>query len=156
MAMRPPFTALDGVTSGGGQLDSRRGNEMTNLPVNVIVVDDEPKLRALWQKVLSDHASFNLLCLLDSADDICAKVPADNVVMLLDLSMPGRDPMDALADLNAQRPGCRVIVYSGYSDADTVSSAIDAGAWGFVDKLSRVSEVLDTMLRVSRGETVFP
>lgn len=49
-----------------------------------------------------------------------------------------------------------ITVYSGFNNDESIRAAMDAGAWGFVDKLSRLSEIMDAMRRVAYGETVFP
>jgi DNA-binding NarL/FixJ family response regulator len=93
---------------------------------------------------------------LASADDFSAAAPEVDCVALLDLSMPGRDPLAVLSELRDTCPLCRVIVYSGYSDRQTVQEALAAGAWGLVDKITPPPEILGAIRRVAGGEAVFP
>lgn len=124
-------------------------------PVRLLVADDEPKLRAAWERVLAKQRDIVLAGLFDSADEICARLPGGESVLLLDLSMPGRSSLEAMAEIRDTKPGCRVIMYSGYSDPEIIQSAIDAGAWAYVDKLTPPMEILDVVRRVAAGEAVF-
>lgn len=125
-------------------------------PIRVFFVDDEPKLRMLWQRVLEDQADMRVEATLDSADGLAARLPEGASVVLLDLTMPGCDPLGAAAEIRDTRPLSRVIIYSGHSDPVTVRKAVECGAWGFVDKLTSPDDVLDAIRRVAGGEAVFP
>ncbi len=123
----------------------------------VLFVDDELRLRKAWEQLLCGQEDLEFVGALGSADDLvttAARTLAD--IVLLDLSMPGPNPFDAMTRLAAERPDCRVIVYSGYTDREVVQKAIDAGAWGFVDKIERPSDILAAVRRVALGEVVFP
>lgn len=124
--------------------------------IRVIFVDDEPRLRECWERLIRAQTDMMLLRSLRSADDLIQTVPAEDSIVLLDLSMPGRDPLDAAAELRDRRPRCKVIVYSGYSDPRTAREAIAAGAWGLVDKLTPANDILDAIRRVASGGTAFP
>jgi two-component system response regulator DesR len=124
-------------------------------PIQVLVVDDEPRLRMVWGRVIESQPDMVLVTMLESADALDSELPDGPCVVLLDLSMPGRDPLDVAAQVNRESPDCRIIIYSGYSDPDTMQAAADAGAWGFVDKLASVTSILEAIRRVAGGEAVF-
>lgn len=75
-------------------------------------------------------------------------------VILLDLTMPGEDPLRALADLTSNGSTARVIALSGWSDPAIARSALDAGAWAYVDKLTDQNEVLATVRRVAHMDVM--
>jgi two-component system response regulator DesR len=125
-------------------------------PIRVLFVDDEPRLRTCWGRLIGAQPDMSLVGCLSSADELLTRVPRDDSIVLLDLSMPGRDPLDAAAELRDARPECRVIVYSGHNDPDTLREVLSAGAWGLVDKLTPPLEILDAIRRVAVGRTVFP
>lgn len=125
--------------------------------IGVLVVDDEYSLRALWEKLLDAQPDMRCAGTLAQADSLCDCVErAGARVVLLDLKLPGLDPLEAVRRLAAERPECRVVICSGYSDHDTIRSAFDAGAWGFVDKLNPPMETLGVIRRVAADEVVFP
>ena len=75
--------------------------------------------------------------------------------MLLDLNLPGGGAIAAIREL-AANDNCRVVVCSGMSDPVTIKAALDAGAWGFVDKISPPTYTLDVIRKVAAGEFVLP
>lgn len=126
------------------------------MAIPVFFVDDEPRLRTLWEWIVADQEDMTLAGTLASADELIERVPTGESIVLLDLSMPGRDPLEAAAEIRDSRPDCRVIIYSGYSDPETVRRAVESGAWGLVDKLTPPPQILDAIRRVAGGEAVFP
>jgi DNA-binding NarL/FixJ family response regulator len=70
--------------------------------------------------------------------------------------MPGRSPTDAICELRRRFPDCRTVVYSGTCDDGTMKRAYDAGAWGFLDKLTAPGDVVKAIRRVASGESEFP
>jgi DNA-binding NarL/FixJ family response regulator len=125
-------------------------------PIRLVFVDDEPRLRASWARIIRDEVDMTLVESLESADQLTSNLPREDSVVILDLSMPGRNPLDTVAEIREAHPQCRVIIYSGYNDPDTVREALMSGAWGFVDKLTPPLKILDAIRRVARGEAVFP
>ncbi|HLP82966.1 MAG TPA: response regulator transcription factor [Phycisphaerales bacterium] len=117
------------------------------------MVDDEPGFRSAWERLLARQPDFECVGGLAKADrlaDHVASLTPD--IVLLDLTMPGEDPIRALADLVSKGSPARVIALSGWNDAATMRSALDAGAWAYVDKLTEPNEVLATIRRVAQTD----
>lgn len=128
-------------------------------PVRVLWVDDSPDLLRVYAKLLERTSDLTMCGTLGSADDLVAEAErlAPDVVVL-DLTMPGRNPLSALSELSGVQPGVRTIVFSGYDDEATVRGAADAGAWGLVSKVSQgePGDVVGAIRQVARGERCFP
>lgn len=100
---------------------------------------------------------------LHSAGDLMAEVKRTRAnIVLLDMNMPGEDPLAALRELvEAERgrgvegSGARVIAYSGRRDQAAVDRAESAGAWGYVSKDAAIPRVLDAIRQVAHGRTAF-
>jgi DNA-binding NarL/FixJ family response regulator len=73
-------------------------------------------------------------------------------VVVMDLTMPGRDPLEAMTEASVRFPNSRFIVLSGYDNEAPVNDAIDCGAWGFVSKHDDVQKILEAVRAVARGE----
>ena len=73
-------------------------------------------------------------------------------VLVMDLSMPGGDPLGFVRALAVARSGVRVVVFSGYDEEGTRIAVFDSGAWGFVSKHATPGEVFDAIRRVAGGE----
>jgi DNA-binding NarL/FixJ family response regulator len=118
-----------------------------------MVVDDEPKLRSAWERLLRMHPDIEVVPSLERADDLVAMVGVHHPdIVLIDLTMPGRAPLDALTEASRRCPNCRFIVYSGTKNAGSIRQAANAGAWAFVDKIDPPEQILGIIRRVASGE----
>jgi DNA-binding NarL/FixJ family response regulator len=77
-------------------------------------------------------------------------------VALLDLRMPVLDGVGAIEQIHQEDASARVIVLTTYDTDNEIYRAIKAGAKGYVLKDARREELLETIRRVSRGETCIP
>ncbi len=125
--------------------------------VKILLVDDEARLRQAWERLLASTPDVRLVGMLPNADKVLAAIEdvAPDIV-LLDLTMPGKDPLEAIREMTKAHPDVRTVVYSARRDPESLREAFDAGAWAFVDKLSSPGDMLSTIQRVAKGEVVFP
>lgn len=73
-------------------------------------------------------------------------------VVLLDVSMPKMNGLEALAHLNRERLGCKVIMLTMHGDARLAAEALRAGALGFALKESSGDELLTAVETVLHGD----
>jgi DNA-binding NarL/FixJ family response regulator len=122
----------------------------------VLVVDDSEDISSLYRNVIDQEPDLECVGTLPDADKLVEVVleRRPNLV-LLDLSMPGRSPLEVVRELAERCPDTRVVFLSGYDDPDTVRSVLDAGAWGLASKHGTPPDVLSMLRRVHRGEICF-
>ena len=77
-------------------------------------------------------------------------------VALLDLRMPVLDGVGAIAEIHKEDAAVRVIVLTTYDTDNDIYRAIKAGARGYILKDAHRDELLESIRRVSRGETCIP
>jgi len=75
-------------------------------------------------------------------------------VVLMDVSMPDLNGIEATGQITAQAPGIRVLAYSANSDEDTVRRMFMAGAQGFLRKSGDPIELITALKKVLGGERV--
>lgn len=74
-------------------------------------------------------------------------------VIVMDLSMPVLDGIDATRRIKEQNPDAKVIVLTMHDDVESTRRAVSAGANGFMSKGSSFAQVLATVRGVAQGET---
>jgi PAS domain S-box-containing protein len=101
----------------------------------VLVIDDEPVVRTMAERALT-RIGYTVLVADDglAAIDILKRRPGNIDLILLDLSMPGMSGEEALPELRKIRPGVRVILSSGYSEAEAMTMFQGQRVSGFVQK----------------------
>jgi DNA-binding NarL/FixJ family response regulator len=120
-------------------------------PIKVLCVDDNAIIMMATQATIdaaSDMSCVGCLYRADALVDTVAKLMPDAV--LLDLNMPGKEPLAALRELTVSHPEVPVIVFSGFSDLDTAQSAYDAGAKRYLTKGGDGRPMLDAIRSVAR------
>lgn len=128
-------------------------------PTRVLCVDDSSDVTAVMQMVIESEPTMECVGCLASADHLIDRVrrmspPPD--VVLLDATMPGKNPLAAMSELAVEFPGIRTIVYSGYDDPGFVERARDSGAWGCVSKNDEPDAILHAVRQVTAGSTCWP
>src|SRR5258706_1983099 len=77
-------------------------------------------------------------------------------VTLLDLRMPQLDGVGAIDEIRRQEPAARVVVLTTFETHNEISSAVKAGARGYLLKDAQREELLECIRKVHAGETCIP
>jgi two-component system NarL family response regulator len=75
---------------------------------------------------------------------------------MMDLRMAGIDGLAALAALQRECPGARVIILSNYTGADEIHAALQGGAASYLPKTVGQPELLKAVRLVAQGRTYVP
>jgi two-component system, cell cycle sensor histidine kinase and response regulator CckA len=112
----------------------------------VLVVDDEPGLRALARTGLQQHG-FDVVAVEtgEQALQILRQGEPRVDAMLLDLTLPGISGESVLRETRRLAPGLPVIIASGYATVESQSSWVAAGAMSFVAKPYRIQQVAEKL-----------
>jgi DNA-binding NarL/FixJ family response regulator len=124
----------------------------TQTPVRVVVVDDQKVVRdglALMLGLLDGIEVVGVA--VDGADALRQVQEVDPDVVLMDLSMPTMDGVEATRRLVARGARGRVVVLTTYADDQWVFGALQAGARGFLTKDAGADEIRTAVLSVAAG-----
>ncbi|MBI5209278.1 MAG: response regulator [Elusimicrobia bacterium] len=114
----------------------------------VLIVDDEPSIRRLIGRVVSELGAEPVE-VEDGA--LAAKAVSEHrpAVVLLDLHMPRLDGIAAIDDIRGAAPGVAIIVVTGDATDKRAKLAMDRGANAFLSKpidVSHLKTVLEAHL----------
>lgn len=123
--------------------------------LRVLVVDDNKLVCDALKLMLDAAGDLEYAGSLPSADDLHrAALEKSPDIVVLDLDMPGRDPIEVVRLLADDRPATRVIIYTGHVRQRLVDRVFEAGAWGFVGKTETTDALIAAIRRVAEGEVV--
>lgn len=124
-------------------------------PIRIVVVDDQPLLRAGFRLLLENQAGFAVVGEADTgrgAVEVLARTEAD--VVLMDVQMPDMDGIEATAALVSAGTGARIIVFTTFERDDYVFDALRAGASGFLLKTVPPEELVEAIRVVASGRSL--
>ena len=123
--------------------------------VRVLICDDHTLIRAGLRRLVESFDGIGVAGEAANADEAVARTQDLRPdVVLLDLSMPGRNGFDALEDLRRVAPDTAVVIMSMHDDASHVRESLARGASGFVVKEAAPAE-LEIALRAAFAGRVY-
>ncbi|MFE5244218.1 MULTISPECIES: response regulator [unclassified Streptomyces] len=129
------------------------------MPVTVLLVDDEPLVRAGLRAVLEAQADIEVV---GEAADGAAVIPLVRQlrpdVVAMDVRMPLMDGIEATrAVLRTVTDPPKILVVTTFENDEYVYEALRAGADGFLLKRARPAEIVNAVRLVAEGESLlFP
>lgn len=118
----------------------------------ILIVDDHPLTRDALAALLEQHEFTVVAQAADGHEAIERARELHPDLVLLDLSMPGLDGLEALPRLRAAAPGCEVVVLTASGTEENLLGAIRGGAAGYLLKSEPPERIVDFLRGVARGE----
>jgi DNA-binding NarL/FixJ family response regulator len=122
-------------------------------PIRVLIVDDHHVVRQGLEQLLTTAVDIEVVGTatngLEAVEAVGALRPD---VVLMDLSMPELDGVEATRRIAAQYPLSRVLVLTSFSEQSRILEAISAGADGYLLKHSEPDEITAAVRAVHAGD----
>ncbi|TDB92659.1 response regulator transcription factor [Actinomadura sp. 7K534] len=126
-----------------------------NATVRVLIVDDDPLVRAGLTMVIGGSPDIAVVGEAGDGSEVAAAVDAYAPdVVLMDIRMPTLDGLAATERLRARPDPPEVIVLTTFDADEYVLRALRAGASGFLLKHTPPAEILRAIARVAAGEPI--
>ena len=124
------------------------------MAINVFLVDDHTIVRDGLNALIKSQRNINVI---GTADDGLDAVHQINVfkpdVVLMDISMPILNGIEATVKILENNPDTRIIILSMHDDPEHIYRALKAGAKGYLLKDSAGQEVVQAIRQVNAGGT---
>ncbi|MFD8278742.1 response regulator [Streptomyces solisilvae] len=122
--------------------------------IRVLIADDEALMRAGIRLILETDDEVRIVAEAQNAREAveaCRAHPVD--VALLDVRMPG-DGITAVADITRHSSRTQVVMLTAFGEESTVTSALRAGAHGYLLKDTGPRDLIDAVRRAAAGDPV--
>jgi DNA-binding NarL/FixJ family response regulator len=121
--------------------------------LRVLVVDDHALFREGMVGIINGQPELRVLG--EASDGLEAVVMARDLrpnVILMDVTMPGMDGIEAVRIIKRELPDTRVIMLTVRDEDEKLFEAIKAGADGYLLKTIRAQQLVDMLRAAQRGE----
>jgi DNA-binding NarL/FixJ family response regulator len=123
----------------------------------VLIVDDQEAIRNALRGLLSAQSSFQTCGEAhDGREAVQMAVELDPEVILMDISMPGLDGLEATRRIRKILPRTEILIFSQHESLQAVSAAKSAGARGFLAKSDAVQHLVPALETVCQHIPFFP
>jgi DNA-binding NarL/FixJ family response regulator len=120
--------------------------------LRILLCDDHPILREGLKKILLQQADITVVEEAGSGAEMLEKCAAARFdVIILDITLPDMNGLDALKNLQARGSRAGVLVLSMHPEEQYATRALKAGASGYLQKESAPAELVTAVRRIARG-----
>jgi NarL family two-component system response regulator LiaR len=130
-------------------------SEKSDKKITILMADDHPLFRKAVRDVLEKQNDFEVVVEANDGEEavkLAAELKPD--VIIMDISMPRLNGLEATRQLKAKCPSIIVLVLTIHNDIEHILSILEAGAAGYLTKSAAGDEVVTAIRSVVAGETV--
>ncbi len=128
---------------------------MSDKTIKVLLVDDHEMVRIGLAAVLGTEEGIEVVGEASNGQDgirLAREYEPD--IVLMDLVMEGMDGIETTRRLLKHLPDCKVIVLTSFLDDEKMYPVIEAGAFSYLLKTSRASEIAEAIRAAARGQSI--
>jgi DNA-binding NarL/FixJ family response regulator len=123
------------------------------LTIRLMLADDHRMLREGLRRSMTEEGFDVVGEARDGEEAVRMAAALDPDVVLMDVTMPELDGVEATRAIHAEQPDIRVIMLTMHADAEVLTSAIRAGASGYLVKDCSTEEVAEAVRMAANGDT---
>ena len=124
--------------------------------ITVLIADDHPMMRSGLTQLLESTDDLRVVAAAaDGAQAVALDKEHHPDVVMMDISMPVLDGVEATRQIVSARPEAHVVMLTSFAEQDQVNAALDAGAIGYLLKDADPDELLRAVRAAALGEAPF-
>lgn len=120
--------------------------------IRVLIVDDHPMVRQGLAGIFAGVVDIDVVdAVADGAQAAEAALTGHADIVLMDLSMPGMDGVEATKEVLTRCPDVRVVMLTSFAEQARVLAALDAGAIGYLLKDTEPDDLIRAVREAATG-----
>jgi len=129
---------------------------MSKSPKHIIIADDHAVVRTGLQLMLDETSDMSITGEANNGQELLDKLSKQEYdLVVLDISMPGKDALDVLKEIKAKWPELPVAIFTMNPDDTHAKRMIRNGASAYINKETKASQVIEVLRIVSNGKKYF-
>ena len=126
-------------------------------PISILLADDHALFRAGLRSLLESETRFQVVDEASDGEEAIEKVQEIRPdVVVMDLSMPETNGLEATRRIAALGYDTKVLVLTVHAEEEYLVPVVEAGASGYLTKSSADTELIEALKVISRGEVYLP
>ena len=122
------------------------------MPINVAIVEDVADIRQSLEEILNAYGDLACIATFSNAEDFIVAFKHINVqVVLMDINLPGKDGIEAVAQMKPQKPAVQYLMCTSYEDPEKTLRSLCAGATGYMLKNAASAELYEAIKDIYMG-----
>lgn len=120
--------------------------------IKVFIADDHSVVRRGIKQILLEEQDIEVVGEAANTDEIFSQIyDIDWDVIILDITMPGKNGLDALIEIKQRKPTGKILILTIYSEEEIAIRALKTGASGYLNKDSLPSELIKAIRKIYTG-----
>jgi two-component system invasion response regulator UvrY len=120
--------------------------------IRILIADDHLMFRQGIGWLLAEEKDLELVAQASHYGEVVAALRSQRIdLVILDLSMPGRDGIEAISHLRQIAPGLRILVLTMHHEEQYAARALRAGCHGYLTKDYAAEQLVEAVRRVAAG-----
>jgi two-component system, NarL family, invasion response regulator UvrY len=120
--------------------------------IKILIADDHSIVRMGLKRILNEDSNIEVSGEAGNHNEVLSSLSASVPdILLLDISMPGRDGLETLKEVKTRYPNVKVIMLSMHPEDRYAIRSIKAGASGYVSKECATEDLINAIHKVASG-----
>lgn len=120
--------------------------------IQIAIVEDDLEILDSLKKIIQEDSSIDIVRTFPNAESFIDDYKVLELdVVLMDIGLPGKSGLQAVAELKPLRPNVQFIICTVFDDEEKIFSALCLGATGYLLKNSSLNEISDAIRTVYHG-----
>ncbi|NOZ07491.1 MAG: sigma-54-dependent Fis family transcriptional regulator [FCB group bacterium] len=121
--------------------------------MRILIVDDEKNIRYTLMDILRDEG--NQVDSAETGEKCLSKLEKQHYnLIILDVRLPGMDGLEVFKKIKEKEIDTDVVMISGNSDIETAVTAVQMGAYNFLEKPLSMAKILTTIRNISNARAL--
>jgi DNA-binding NarL/FixJ family response regulator len=125
------------------------------MAIKLLIVDDHPMVREGLSAMLITSTEIAVAGTCSNSEEaINMALTEEPDVILMDIRMEGVNGIDTAREILSRNPQIKIIFLTVFEDMESIRQALQSGAAGYILKHITREKLIETIKRVSQGETI--